>query len=116
MRENKDGVIINVSSVAGVRAGSLGGAAYSAAKHGMVALNHVINEEEVDYNIRACAICPGEVETPILELRPAPVSAERRAQMLQPEDVASAALFVAALPARACIPELIIKPTTQLFQ
>lgn len=115
MRQQKDGLIINVSSVAGVRASSLGGAAYSAAKHGVVALNHVINEEESDFNIRACAICPGEVETPILDLRPAPVSAERRAKMLQPEDVAAAALFVAALPARACVPELIIKPTTQVF-
>ena len=69
MRAKKDGIIINISSIAGVRAGKLGGAAYSASKHGMVALNHVINEEEVDYGIRACAICPGEVETPILELR-----------------------------------------------
>ncbi len=116
MRKKKDGMIINISSIAGVRAGKLGGAAYSASKHGMVALNHIINEEEVDYGIRACAICPGEVETPILELRPDPVGAEHRARILQPEDLAAAALFVAGLPPRACVPELIIKPTTQIYQ
>ena len=116
MRDQKDGLIINVSSTAGLRAGKLGGAAYSASKHGMVALNHVLNEEEMDYGIRACAICPGEVETPILELRPEPVGPEHRARILQPEDLAAAALFVAALPPRACVPELVIKPTTQIYQ
>ena len=116
MREKKDGVIITVSSIAGLRASKLAGAAYSASKHGVVALTHSINEEEVAHGIRACAICPGEVETPILEKRPEPVSAERRAAMLQPEELAQAALFVASLPPRACVPLLIIKPTTQLYQ
>jgi NAD(P)-dependent dehydrogenase (short-subunit alcohol dehydrogenase family) len=116
MRQRKSGVIVNVSSIAGLRAGKLSGAAYSASKHGMVALTHSINEEEVEYGIRACVICPGEVETPILELRPEPVSAERRATMLQPEDVSAAVLFVAGLHPRACVPELIIKPTTQIYR
>ncbi|MDA0839497.1 MAG: SDR family oxidoreductase [Planctomycetota bacterium] len=115
MREQRDGLIINVSSIAGVRSGKLGGAAYCASKFGVVALTTSINEEEVEYRIRATAICPGEVETPILEKRPEPVSAERRANMLQPIDVAEAALFVAKLPPRACVNELLIKPTTQHF-
>ena len=80
-----------------------------------MALTHVINEEEREYGIRACAICPGEVETPILELRPEPVSPEHRARMLQPEDVVAAVLFVAGLPPRVCVPELVIKPTWQIF-
>jgi NAD(P)-dependent dehydrogenase (short-subunit alcohol dehydrogenase family) len=116
MRERRDGVIVNVSSIAGLRASELAGAAYSASKHGMVALTHSINEEERHYNIRACVICPGEVETPILDLRPEPVSAERRARMLQPEDVAAAIWFVASLPPRACVPELIIKPILQIYR
>ena len=116
LRQKEDGVIITVSSIAGLRASKLAGAAYSASKHGAVALTHSINEEEVAHGIRACAICPGEVETPILEKRPEPVSAARRAAMLQPEELAQAALFVASLPPRACVPLLIIKPTTQLYQ
>ncbi len=115
MRARKDGLIINVSSIAGLRAGKLGGAAYAASKHGMIALNHLINEEERDYGIRACALCPGEVETPILEQRPEPVGSEHRARILQPEDVATAALFVAGLPSRVCVPELIIKPVSQVY-
>ena len=81
-----------------------------------MALNHTINEEEAAYNIRACAICPGEVETPILDLRPEPVSAAQRARILQPEDVSAAALMVAQLPPRACVPLLVIKPTSQVFR
>ena len=116
MREKRDGVIINVASIAGLRASKVSGAAYSAAKHGLVALNHTINEEEAAYGIRACVICPGEVETPILDLRPTPISPEHRARILQPQDVSAAILFVAGLPPRACVPELIIKPTVQIFR
>jgi NAD(P)-dependent dehydrogenase (short-subunit alcohol dehydrogenase family) len=115
MRRQGGGVIVNIASIAGLRASKLAGPAYSAAKHGVVALTHVINEEEREHGIRACALCPGEVETPILDLRPEPVPREHRARMLQPEDVAAATLFVAGLPARACIPELVIKPTWQIF-
>ena len=116
MRAQRDGVVVTVSSIAGLRASKLAGAAYSASKHGAVALTHSLNEEEVENGIRACAICPGEVETPLLEKRPEPVGAERRAAMLQPEELASTVLFVASLPPRACVPVLVIKPTVQIFQ
>jgi NADP-dependent 3-hydroxy acid dehydrogenase YdfG len=43
------------------------------------------------------------------------VSAEHRAKILQPEDVADAALMVACLPARAHVHELVIKPTWQEY-
>ncbi|OUC07136.1 oxidoreductase, partial [Litorilinea aerophila] len=115
MRERRDGVIVNISSLAGVRASPLGGAAYSASKHALSALTRVIAIEEKDNGIRATNLCPGEVNTPILDDRPVPVSEEHRAQILQPEDVAAAVLFVATLPPRAHVPELYIKPTTQLF-
>lgn len=115
MRERRDGLIINVSSLAGVRASPLGGAAYSASKHAMSALTRVIAIEEKDNGIRATNLSPGEVNTPILDDRPVKVSAEHKAQILQPEDVAAAILFLATLPPRAHVPELYIKPTTQQF-
>ena len=115
MRERKDGVIICVSSIAGIRPSVLAGAAYSASKHAMTALTKVIGLEDKDNGIRATCIHPGEVETPILDERPVPVSAEQRAKILQPEDVAAAALFVALLHPRANVPELIIKPTNAAF-
>ena len=112
MREQGGGLIINIASMAGKWASKLGGAAYSASKHGQVALTHNINAEEAAHRIRATAICPGEVATAILDQRPEPVSPERRARILQPEDIAAAALFVATLPPRACVPELLITPAT----
>lgn len=115
MRARHDGVIINVSSIAGVRPSMLGGAAYSASKHALSALTNVLWQEEKDNGIRATNLNPGEVNTPILEARPVKVSDEHKAQILQPEDVAAAVVFIATLPARAHIPELTIKPTTQHF-
>ena len=111
MRSRKDGVIINISSWAGVNHTKLTGAAYNASKHAVVALTETVNMEEAENGIRACAICPAEVATPIMDKRPIPPSAEDRARMLQPEDLGATIRFVAELPARACINQLIISPT-----
>jgi NADP-dependent 3-hydroxy acid dehydrogenase YdfG len=115
MLERRDGLIINVSSIAGKRASMLGGASYSAAKFGMSALGLCLAAEEKDSGIRVCNIYPGEVDTPILKDRPTPVSDEQRRKILRPEDVAAAVLFVATLPPHVSIPELVIKPTSQLY-
>src|SRR5712692_6343719 len=65
MRERKDGVIINVNSIAGKRSGPLGGVSYNAAKFGMSALGICVGAEEKDNGIRVCNIYPGEIDTPI---------------------------------------------------
>ena len=111
MRTRKDGVIINISSWSGVYHVKLTGAAYNASKHAVIAMTETLNMEECANGIRACAICPAEVSTPIMEKRPVPPSAEDRARMLQPEDLGATIRFVAELPARACINQLIISPT-----
>ncbi len=115
MRERGDGLIVNVTSTAGCRASDLGGAAYSASKHAMDAFTKVVGLEEGHRGIRATVIAPGEVDTPLLDVRPVAVSPEHRARILRPEDVAAAVLFVATLPQRAHVPELIIKPVDQAF-
>ena len=111
MRAQKDGLIINVASLAGKRVSPLSGAGYTAAKHAVVAMNASINMEEYANGIRACAICPGEVATPILDQRPVPVSEEDRARMLQAEDLGETVLFVARLPPHVCVSEILIAPT-----
>jgi NADP-dependent 3-hydroxy acid dehydrogenase YdfG len=111
MRAHKDGLIINVASLAGKRVSPLSGAGYTAAKHAVVAMNASINMEEYANGIRACAICPGEVATPILDQRPVPVSEEDRARMLQAEDLGETVLFVARLPPHVCVSEILIAPT-----
>jgi NADP-dependent 3-hydroxy acid dehydrogenase YdfG len=115
MLQRRDGVIINISSIAGKRASPLGGAAYAASKFGMSALGLCLAAEEKDSGIRVCNIYPGEVDTPILEHRPQPLTDAQRQKILRPEDVAAAVLFVATLPPRVSIPELIIKPTSQFY-
>lgn len=115
MRQRRDGLIINISSVAGIRASQLGGVAYSASKFAMSALSTCVAVEEKDRGIRVTNIYPGEVETPILDRRPVPVSAAHRARILQPEDVAAAVAMIVDLPPRAHVCDLIIKPTTQPY-
>ena len=115
MRERRDGLIINISSIAGIRAGLLGGVGYNASKFAMAALGLTVAQEVKDLGIRVTTIYPGEVDTPILEHRPVPVDAAHRARILQPEDVAEAVLMIARLPARANVSEMTIKPTTQAF-
>ena len=115
MRERQDGLIVNICSIAGLRASLLGGLAYNASKFAMAALGTTVGLEEKDRGIRVTNVYPGEVETPILDNRPVPVGAEHRARILQPEDVAAAVLMIAKLPPRAHVPDITIKPTTQAF-
>jgi NAD(P)-dependent dehydrogenase (short-subunit alcohol dehydrogenase family) len=115
MREKKEGLIINVSSWAGRYASTLTGPGYNATKHAVIALTESINMEEGVNGIRATSILPGEVATPILEKRPVPPPPEERARMLQAEDLGKTILFIAALPGRACVNEIIISPTWNRF-
>jgi len=110
MRERGSGHLIYISSISGLTP-DVSGAAYQAAKRGLLGLAHAIRVEEKEGGIRTCVICPGLVNTEILERRPVKTPAELVAKALQAEDVAEAVLAVAKLPVRACVPELRIEPT-----
>jgi serine 3-dehydrogenase len=111
MRERKSGHLIFIASISG-HTPDVSGAAYQASKRGMLGLAHAIRVEEKENGIRTCVICPGLVDTEILENRPVKPPAEMLARALQAVDVAEAALFVAKLPPRADVPEMSIVPTT----
>lgn len=113
MRKQGGGLVVAVSSMAGMEPSVLGGVVYSAAKHAMSVLTKMIDLEEAKHGIRSCVISPGEINTPILDQRPVKVSDEHKARILQPEDIAAAVLFVATLPDRVVIPEMVIKPLGQ---
>ena len=110
MRRRGGGHLIQIASMAGKGISFLSGPGYTAAKHGFVALSQAINQENGIHNIRSCCICPGEVATDILKNRPEPVPAEDIERLLQPEDIAAMALFVATMPARANITEMLVTP------
>ena len=110
MRERKSGHLIYISSVSGLTP-DVSGAAYQAAKRGLLGMAHAIRVEEKANGIRTCVVCPGLVDTEILEKRPEKTPAETVAKALQAEDVAEMVLAVARLPERACVPELQLLPT-----
>ncbi len=115
MRARRDGLIVNISSISGKRASQLGGVAYSASKFAMTALGTCVANEDHAHAIRVTNVYPGEVNTPILEQRPNPVSDAHKASILQPEDVGQLIVAIAQLPPRAHIPEVVIKPTWQQY-
>lgn len=115
MREQGGGVIINVSSMAGKAVSPLTGPAYGAAKHALNAMTASLLIEERNNGIRATAICPGEVATPILDARPVKVSDEDKARMLQAEDVGDLIRYVAQLPSHVTLNEILITPTWNRF-
>ena len=110
MRQRGAGHIIYVSSISGI-VPDVSGAAYQAAKRALIALAHAIRVEEREHGIRTCAVCPGLVDTEILENRPVKPPPEMLAKALRPEDVAEAILAVAKMPARVSVPEMQVMPT-----
>jgi NADP-dependent 3-hydroxy acid dehydrogenase YdfG len=109
MRQAGSGHLIYVSSISGLTP-DVSGAAYQAAKRGLLGLAHAIRAEEKENGIRTCVVCPGLVDTEILDKRPVKPAPEMLAKALQPEDVAEAVLSVATLPPRAVVPEMQILP------
>mgnify|MGYP002630446481 FL=1 len=116
MRTNGGGVIINVSSMAAKGIGFITGPAYTAAKHAMNAMTASLILEERNNGIRATALCPGEVATPILDQRPVPVSPEDQARILQSDDLGEVIRFIAQQPPHVTLNEILINPTWNRFE
>lgn len=110
MRERGSGTIINIVSEAGKAASPKAGPGYVISKFGMAGLTSAINAEERARGIRACSVFAGDIDTPILDKRPAPPDAAARAKMMTPEDIAACALLAINLPSRAIIEEMIVRP------
>jgi NADP-dependent 3-hydroxy acid dehydrogenase YdfG len=119
MRTRGSGLIVQISSLAGLRANTVTGAAYSAAKFAQSALGISIGREERGRGIRSTVIYSGEVNTPILDARSDRLGASanegRREMILQPQEIAEVMRMIVNLPSRAHIPELVIKPTIDDF-
>jgi len=110
MRESRAGHLIYISSISGLMP-DVSGASYQAAKRGILGLAHAIRVEEKENGIRTCVVCPGLVDTELLEKRPVKPTPEMLARALKPADVAEVVLSVARLPPHAVVPELQVLPT-----
>ena len=110
MRRRGSGTIVNIVSDAGKQASPKAGPAYVMSKFGLAGLTQSINAEERGNGVRACAIFPGDIDTPLLEKRPQPPTDEARARMLRPDDVAECVLLCVNLPPHAIVEELVVRP------
>jgi 3-oxoacyl-[acyl-carrier protein] reductase len=108
MRRRGAGAIVNVASLA-ARNGFVGGTAYTASKHAVLGFGRSLMLELRKENIRVITICPGSVATGMLRDQPMLRSDPER--ILRPEDVADTILHTLALPARALVSELDLRPT-----
>jgi NADP-dependent 3-hydroxy acid dehydrogenase YdfG len=91
--------------------GDQSGVAYQATKAGVLALSRGTEYEESRNNIRSSVILPGLCDTPLVQKRPQPPSRDMLDRSLKPEDVARCVAFIAGLPDRVLIPELVVVPT-----
>ena len=99
------GLVVNVSSIAGTIPAP-GLAAYGAAKAGLISLTRTLNAEHGDDGVRATAICPGFVDTPM-----AAWTGMASDEMIQPEDCAEIVRTLLKLSPRARIPQVVIERT-----
>ncbi|MFW5688908.1 MAG: SDR family oxidoreductase [Spirochaetota bacterium] len=113
LRDQGEGLIVNISSVAGLRPLAMAGVAYSASKYASRALGLFAGNELAEAGIRVTNIYPGEVRTPILDQRKSPPPEEKRAQMVQPEELGAVVALIAKLPGTAHVSELVMKPRYQ---
>ena len=98
------GAVIQIASVV-ARSSFAGGGAYCASKHAVLGYTESVFEDVREHGVKVCTICPGFVNTEMVAGRGLDM-----ARMIQPEDVAHAALFVADFPATGCPTEITIRP------
>jgi NADP-dependent 3-hydroxy acid dehydrogenase YdfG len=113
LRARGGGHIVVVSSYSAWRFRPYAGVAYSASKSALAALCQTLNAQQAEHGVRACHLCPGDVDTDFLLFRPEVPGPEARSVMLSPEDVARAVLFVLDSPPHVRIDELVISPVAQ---
>lgn len=110
LRERR-GTVVNINSEAGRRATAKAGVSYVSSKFALAGLSESLLAEERENGVRVVSVFPGDINTPLLDKRPSPPPEEARAAMVQPEDVAECVWLAVNLPGRACIEELVIRPT-----
>jgi NADP-dependent 3-hydroxy acid dehydrogenase YdfG len=109
MRAQGDGQVIVTSSWAGRYNSQVAGVAYGAAKHATCDICAQLNMQEGRNGIRATALNPAEVATPLLMKRPG-FDASSAARMIQPADMAASALYAARMPRNVAVHEITLAP------
>ncbi len=104
MKRQGGGLIINISSVAGVQAWA-GTGTYSASKHGIMALTKSLADEGRAFYIKVSAICPGGVADELVDATPEEIL---NSEKINPYDVAETAVFLATLGYHTVVHQIVL--------
>ena len=97
------GLIVNLASIAGTMGTPLL-PAYGAAKAGVIQFTNSLNRGEQEHGVRATAISPGFVDTPMTDWNPVP-----KEEMIRPEDCAEVVRMLLRLSQYAAVPHVVIE-------
>jgi 3-oxoacyl-[acyl-carrier protein] reductase len=106
MYEKSSGTIVQILSVASVKAYK-NGAAYVASKFAAHGFTNSLREEARAHGVRVIAVFPGATETEIWDEES---RAKNHKRMMQPEDIAEAIVYALKSPNRALVEEIILRP------
>ena len=107
------GVVVVISSYAGWQFNPGAGVAYSASKTALSSVAISLNKQEAVNGIRATHLCPGDVATDFLNLRPVVPDQDAQEVMLTADDIGRAVEFVLDSPPYVRVDELVISPISQ---
>ncbi|RKR76600.1 SDR family oxidoreductase [Frondihabitans australicus] len=110
----RGGTVVVISSYSAWSFVPYSGVAYSASKTALGAMTRMLNAQEAGHGIRATHLCPGDVATEFLELRPSVPDEAARAVMLTPDDIGRTVQFVLDSPPHVRIDELVVSPLSQV--
>lgn len=103
MKRQRSGYIVNISSLAG-KQGMGGASAYSASKFGVIGFTESLLEEGIAHQIRATAICPGFVATPMVAGASVPPE-----EMIPPADIGKIIIDLLHLAPVTVIKEIVVR-------
>ena len=103
IKKTKNGRIINIASTDGKRYRESVSVGYSMVKHALVSMSHATRIEGWDDGVRVTALCPGAVETNLLNGIPGVTSSKDR---LSPDTIAYSVAYILSLPNTASVSEL----------
>lgn len=111
MIKRRQGRIINIASVAGVR-GIKGQASYCASKHGMVGFADALAQELVPHNIQVATICPGAIDTPLWDPNTNPYPGDIT-KTIQPKEIVDLVVYLLNQPNHSLFKRIVMFPTNE---
>ena len=105
LSETGGGRIINVGSTDAKRYRAGVSVGYAMSKHALMAMSHAAKAAGWEHGVRVTALCPGAVDTPMIQSIPGVTPVDER---IQPTDLAEIVAFLLGLPNNASVPELVV--------